>query len=320
MFQVVVADGRILQVNPESHPDLYWALRGGGNNFGIVTRLDLAAYPGGALWGGTRVYSMSDSNKDALLNAVTKLAQDAHSDPKAALVLQIAHLENKLVAFAELQYTEPVANPPVFQRFREIPSVADTMGIKPLPQVVRELGVGVDGARKAWWTATIKPDIQTVTSAVDIFNSGVERIKQVKGVIPVIMLQPLSSTTMEMTNKDGGNALGLDASEGPLLVILLSAVWSDGADDALVQDAMNDIIGGISDDAQRRGTFNRFKYMNYASEFQTVVPSYGDQNRERLVEIADQYDPHGVFQRLQPGHFKLAGAPDPSLPDPSALL
>ncbi len=37
-YEVVVASGEILDVNLESYPDLYWALRGGGNNFGIVTR------------------------------------------------------------------------------------------------------------------------------------------------------------------------------------------------------------------------------------------------------------------------------------------
>jgi FAD/FMN-containing dehydrogenase len=37
-YEVVVASGEILEVNQETYPDLYWALRGGGNNFGVVTR------------------------------------------------------------------------------------------------------------------------------------------------------------------------------------------------------------------------------------------------------------------------------------------
>jgi FAD/FMN-containing dehydrogenase len=37
-YEVVMADGEIREVSLESYPDLYWALRGGGNNFGVVTR------------------------------------------------------------------------------------------------------------------------------------------------------------------------------------------------------------------------------------------------------------------------------------------
>jgi FAD/FMN-containing dehydrogenase len=38
---VVTADGRILRVDAETHPDLFWAIRGGGGNFGVATRFQL---------------------------------------------------------------------------------------------------------------------------------------------------------------------------------------------------------------------------------------------------------------------------------------
>ena len=53
--QVVTADGSVLQVGPGLHEDLFWAIRGGGGNFGVVTRLDFRLYPArpmtGAYWG-----------------------------------------------------------------------------------------------------------------------------------------------------------------------------------------------------------------------------------------------------------------------------
>lgn len=42
--EVVTADGQVLDVNAESHPDLLWALQGGGGNFGVVTRFDFALH------------------------------------------------------------------------------------------------------------------------------------------------------------------------------------------------------------------------------------------------------------------------------------
>ena len=44
-FQLVTAQGEILQVDAGSHPDLYWALRGGGGNFGVVTEFEFALHP-----------------------------------------------------------------------------------------------------------------------------------------------------------------------------------------------------------------------------------------------------------------------------------
>lgn len=51
-FEVVLASGEIVNANQTSHSDLFSALKGGGNNFGIVTRIDLVAFRNSALWGG----------------------------------------------------------------------------------------------------------------------------------------------------------------------------------------------------------------------------------------------------------------------------
>jgi hypothetical protein len=66
--EVVLANGSISQVNYKSHPDLYFALRGGGNNFGIVTRFDLETYAQGKVWGGQVLYIFEDgpAKRDAL--------------------------------------------------------------------------------------------------------------------------------------------------------------------------------------------------------------------------------------------------------------
>jgi hypothetical protein len=49
---VVTADGELLRVDEESHPDLFWAIRGGGGNFGVATRFRFRLHEVGTVYGG----------------------------------------------------------------------------------------------------------------------------------------------------------------------------------------------------------------------------------------------------------------------------
>jgi FAD/FMN-containing dehydrogenase len=55
-YELVTASGLAITVSAKTYSDLYWALRGGGNNFGIVTNFKLNAFPQEELWGGQRVF------------------------------------------------------------------------------------------------------------------------------------------------------------------------------------------------------------------------------------------------------------------------
>jgi hypothetical protein len=64
-YEVILANGSITNVNPTSHADLFWALRGGGNQFGIVTNFDVDAFEQGPVWGGFPFYFFSDTRARA---------------------------------------------------------------------------------------------------------------------------------------------------------------------------------------------------------------------------------------------------------------
>lgn len=55
-YEVVLANGDIVNANSECNQDLFTALKGGGNNFGIVTRFDVQAFDQGEMWGGKVFY------------------------------------------------------------------------------------------------------------------------------------------------------------------------------------------------------------------------------------------------------------------------
>lgn len=55
-FELVDPDGELIRASAEENPDLFWALRGGGGNFGVVTQFEYRLYPVGLLYGGPLVF------------------------------------------------------------------------------------------------------------------------------------------------------------------------------------------------------------------------------------------------------------------------
>ncbi|MFD5078117.1 FAD-binding oxidoreductase [Streptomyces sp. NPDC058371] len=68
-LDVVTADGRLRQVTPASDPDLYWALLGGGHNFGVVTELEIDLVPVARLYGGSLSFDAAEVDPAAVLRA-----------------------------------------------------------------------------------------------------------------------------------------------------------------------------------------------------------------------------------------------------------
>lgn len=81
--------------------------------------------------------------------------------------------------------------------------------------------------------------------------------------------------------------------------------WADEADDDLVYRTTKTTSERIVAAAKAKGRYNKYIYLNYGGQDQKVLQSYGDDNYARLKAISHKYDPQQVFQKLQPGGFKL---------------
>ena len=127
-YQVVLANGTIIDVNTKHNADLMRALRGGSNNFGIVTRFDLNTFVQGNVWGGDIIYNISTAPEQ--LRAFVEFGVNPAYDEYAALFQIFGFTRGQSVAMNRLIYTKPDPNPPVFQPFTSIQ-----------PQLVRTLQV-----------------------------------------------------------------------------------------------------------------------------------------------------------------------------------
>ncbi|KAL8906887.1 MAG: hypothetical protein Q9207_001742 [Kuettlingeria erythrocarpa] len=325
-YEVVLANGRIANANLNDNPYLYWALRGGGNNFAIVTRLDLETFPQGQMLGGVINYPIIANA--SLFAAYQQFVADQPSDPDAALIMSFVFLQGTWVASNNFEYAKPVRNPPIFQEFFGIPALSSTERITNLTDITTELTTYTpSGFRQTYITATFKNTAEIQRQILEIFLEEMDPIKNLIGAVPALVMQPISRSVIALFSKNGGNALGLADTECPLLrksiispgdrlikisesylshiVVNLAVSWSDAADDAQIYSVTRRVIDRSITVAKKLGVANKYIYQNYAAKGQDVFAGYGEVNRQRLIKISEKYDPKGVFQKLQPGYFKL---------------
>jgi hypothetical protein len=86
--EVVTADGRILAANEYDNEDLFWALRGGGGNFGVVSAIELALHPVDTIYGGPMFFEVEDA--PAVMASYRDFIDDAPDQMGAFFAWQIA--------------------------------------------------------------------------------------------------------------------------------------------------------------------------------------------------------------------------------------
>lgn len=137
-YQIVLADGRIIESNEQEHSDLFRALKGGASNFGIVTRFDFVTLQEHQVWAGMRVMDKSSTPQqiDSLTTFTTNIPEDPYSSYVVLWNYQPAM--GDIVVTAMLANTRDEEKPAAMSKLIDIPAVMDTTKHTTLAQVARE--------------------------------------------------------------------------------------------------------------------------------------------------------------------------------------
>lgn len=304
----MTAYGDVLDVNYNSYPDLFWALRGGGNNFGIVTRFDYETFPQSDVYAGSILYDYE--HRDAVIKAFASFAYD--SDPKSATWLSAAIHEDRRLFSALAMYASPTEDNAVMKAYAAIPFLHGTQKVRSMADMVHEISVvQAQDHRQNYWNHTFKYDADFVSWLFDLYfnafgpHAGTYESKQAS----VMVLQYFTKEAVSHMHREGGNCLPLKEDEAPYINVLIPTAWVHEKDDDLVLSISRKIMDSAVEEGKRRGLFVEYMYMNYGSAYQDVLKGYGKENYEKLKGVAAKYDPEGVFQTLMPGYFKFGGSP-----------
>jgi hypothetical protein len=319
-YELVLASGSTAIASASANRDLWRALKGGSNNFGIVTRFTARSFPSPGIWSGFLYMTASQATKvlaafhECLNRAdsrVPSTTYDNHAAGPIACFSYVYALGIQTIA-VNLVYTKSLENE------KRWPTCWRTSGFAPLCRLWstcknRTLTSATDemntlnppGRRQVFATTTIKNDPATLTATHAIYRDAIASIRRVgvKGLVWTLVLQPLLP---DWVGKGDPNPLGLhDRSNEPLIIVSFTVNWARRENDDFVKMTTRRVIEQIDAVAKANKTDHRYRYLNYCADWQEPFQGYGPENLRFLQGMSRRYDPDGLFQRGCVGGFKL---------------
>lgn len=295
---VVTASGELVRASADSHQDLFWAIRGGGGNFGVVTMFEFQLHPvGPEVFGGLVVYPFEQA-MDALKQyreAVDSMQEDLTVWCVARLAPPLpflpADVHGKPVLAFAICYTGPIENGPVavdaVRRFGT--PYGEHVG--PMPYAMWQQAFDpllTPGERNYWKSHNLAalPD-----GLLDALSSAINQL-------PSPQCEIFFGQVGGMTTRVAPDATAYPNRDAKF-VMNVHGRWSDANDDAACVAWARAFF-----DASAPFALGSV-YVNFLTQDEAgrVRDAYGP-NYERLVAVKTRYDPHNLFrhnQNIQPG-------------------
>ena len=290
--EVVTADGRIREVDAEAYPDLFWAIRGGGGNFGVVTRFKLRLEPVDGIVGGMLFLPATPETVEGFIAAAEAAPEDlstiANVMPMPPMPFVPEEEHGKLVIFGLLAYSGPKERADeVLAPFRVLATpIADLLKPMPYPEIYPPEPESEEGAEKPTAYARIM-FLDRVDR--DVAQTIVDRLNASDASMRVVQLRVLGGAMARVPA--GATAFAHRSSR----IMAAVAAFYAGPDDLAVRQAE---VDGLVDELRQTDTG---AYVNFVGDEGEagVRAAYPGKTYDRLAEIKRRYDPGNVFHMNQ---------------------
>ena len=289
---VVTADGQMVTASPEENVDLFWGIRGGGGNFGIVTSFEYQLHPvGPTVLAGLVVHPMTKAPE--FLRFYRDFVADSPDELTAVPALRIAppapflpeHVHGKPIVAVFVCYCGPVEEGErVLRPLREFGSpLADVIAPKPFVMYQAMLDPVQPPGRNYYWKSD---DLLELTDhAIDTIVAHSEAITSPHTIVPLFQFGGIASRVAEdamaYSHRNAAYALNCNAS------------WTEGEPERHIQWAR--------DFSTAMQPYSAGVYVNFLSNEseERVKAAYGATKYERLVTLKNKYDPSNFFRLNQ---------------------
>ncbi|KAI1325886.1 hypothetical protein F5Y16DRAFT_411184 [Xylariaceae sp. FL0255] len=311
-FEVVLANSTIVNANAGENQDLFWALKGGSSNYGIVTRFDVKTFPQGQVYGGEVTFSSEYLDEIINAEASYSVVGGGVGDIEGAynIAIEAVPATGDVTVFGIFFRNGTDTNPAAFANFSRVPKLSDNSQVWPnLGEALASTTVfGARTQRQLFMGSALQATKESVFLANTTFFKLLDEMPElasVKGLQLVLSPQPISKSFLEAARASGGDPMDVEPGNGKMLPLIGSS-WDNEADDATVYEFSQRFIAALERDGKAMGVYYPFVYLNDAYTSEKPFDLYGQgKSLGRLKAIRDAYDPHRIFQTLLPGGFKL---------------
>jgi FAD/FMN-containing dehydrogenase len=294
--EVVLADGSIVTASENRYSDLFWALRGGGGNFGVVTEFEFRLHSVSKIFGGPMAFEVADAAEVLRYfdNFITTAPRAYYGFPGWQQAAPLPFIPANRVGepFMVVMHCwtgDPDEGARVIEAFREIARpAAEFLGPIPYPVLNSLFDAFVPPGLQHYWKAVYVKDLTDEAIA-----AHVEHGPRVPVVNSTMHLYPINGACHDIA--PDATAFGhRDAS----YACVVAGMWPDAADSEANIGWVRDYYGALVPLSEPGG------YVNFASadDQRRVRDNFGA-GYERLAQIKRRYDPDNVFhinQNIEP--------------------
>ena len=283
--EVVTADGQVLLASATENADLFWGLRGGGGNFGIVTTFEFALHPVTTIFGGMLLYPLTRA-RDVLrlYRAVTQSAPDALT----VFAAMLHSPDGMPVIGLPICYNgSPEDGEQAIKAIRDFGApLAGEVGPMPYTALQTMLDGGFPSGLQVHWRS------EFVTSIPDaLIEAAVSAFEKVPSQLSAVLFEQFGGAVGRVPR----DATAFDQRDSDYNFVIVSR-WADpGEADRNVAWARS------TSDAAKPFTTGRV-YVNYIGAGEApdrVRAAFGADKFTRLAAIKQKYDPKNVFRLNQ---------------------
>jgi FAD/FMN-containing dehydrogenase len=292
--RVVTADGDALAVGEAEHPDLFWALRGGGGNFGVVTSFEFALHPRGPVLAGPLVWPLEQAPE--LLRHYRDFIDDAPDELATIVVLRHAptgpplppSVHGRPVCLIVVSWTgEPEAGERAIAPLRSFGRpLFDGVAARPYVELQSAFDAGAPHGWHCYWKSCELPALTDQT--INLLTTHAHRIESPRSYIIMFHLGGAVSSVPEGATAYSQRAAVHSAN--------IDAVWLPAEQDRAEREPSWARAAYESLAPHELGV-----YVNFLGEEgdERVRSAYGEAKYQRLAEIKAKYDPENVFKLNQ---------------------